>query len=208
MKNHLSKSSSVLVALLLAIGFTMPSKAQERFYKPSTLNEAIQNPVVKDNKSHDIISRYQTEQARILTEDRNLNVLMTRDQEVIIVTITADRLFDPNSTDLSLEGERLLRQYASFLRANDFYRMALAMYHDDTGSDQFCKSMTDKRVQSIYDWFSLNANTKYLSYFSFGKSDPILPNNSIQNRRMNRRLEIYIIPGEMMLEQAKKKMLK
>ena len=196
-------------SLYVAMWIATPSNAQQVYYEnPRTLAEAIQNPVVKDNKSHNLIADYQIKQAKILSEDRNLNVLMTRDQEVIIITITADNLFAPNATTLNYEAERILRNYTSFLRANDFYRMAIAMYHDDTGSEQFCKRMTDERVQSVYDWFAINANVKYLSYFSYGKADPILPNNSIQNRRLNRRLEIYLIPGTAMLEQAKKNSLR
>ncbi len=33
---------------------------------------------------------------------------------------------------------------------------------------------------------------------------PLKPNNSVENRADNRRLEIYLVPGKKMLEQAKK----
>lgn len=176
--------------------------------KPMTLNEAIKIPAVKDNKCHNAIANYQTNQARILSEDRDLNLMLTRDQEVIIITIAADKLFAPNSTMLMRSADNVLSQYAKFLRTPDYYRMALAMYHDNNGSESYCKKMTDERVQSIYDWFVLNANAQYVTAFSFGNHDPIVENNSIQNRRMNRRLEIYLIPGNTMIDQAKRNLLR
>lgn len=173
-----------------------------------TLNEAIRTPIVKENKCHNAIANYQTNQARILSEDRDLNVMLTRNQEVIIITITADQLFAPNSNVLMRNADNVLNQYAKFLRTPDYYRMAIAMYHDNNGSESYCKKVTDERIQSIYDWFVLNANAQYVIPFSFGSHDPVVKNNSIQNRRLNRRLEIYLIPGNTMIDQAKRNLLR
>lgn len=193
--------------LLVALVGTTAALAQE-YNKPQSLDEAVNTPYIKDNKSRNAIATYQSQQALILSEDRNLNVFQTRNQEVIIITIAADQLFDTNSNTLSREGEKLLKPYTAFLRTPDYYRMALAMYHDNNGSPSYCKKVTDERMQSIYDWFVDNANSQHLSAFSFGSSDPIKPNNSMRNRRLNRRLEIYLIPGSTMIEQAKKNLLR
>ena len=197
-----------LCYVMLTIIAAQSAWAQGYNDKPMTLNEAIKIPLVKDNKCHNAIANYQTNQARLLSEDRDLNVMLTRDQEVIIITIAADKLFAPNSTMLMRNADNVLGQYAKFLRTPDYYRMALAMYHDNNGSESYCKKMTDERVQSIYDWFVLNANAQYVTAFSFGNHDPIVENNSIQNRRMNRRLEIYLIPGNAMIDQAKRNLLR
>ena len=197
----------IIFTTLIAVVASMATMAQE-YVKPQSLDEAINTPYIKDNKSRNAIASYQSQQALILSEDRNLNVFQTRNQEVIIITITADQLFETNSNILSHDGERLLKPYASLLRTPDYYRMALAMYHDNNGSPSYCKKVTDERMQSVYDWFVLNANTEHLTAFSFGSSDPVKPNNSIRNRRLNRRLEIYLIPGTTMIEQAKKHLLR
>lgn len=197
-----------LICIVLCFLFLQSGLAQDYYNAPQTLDEAINTPIIKDNKSHKLIADYQTRQARIMSEDRNLKILMTRDQEVIIVTIPADLLFEPNSTELSRDAGNVLQHYSVFLRTPDYYRMAIAMYHDNTGSEQFCKDLTDKRLQSIYDWFAINSSVQYISKFSFGQTDPILPNNSIQNRRQNRRLEIYLIPGTTMIDQAKRNLLR
>ena len=178
------------------------STALSQDNNPSSLKDAINTPVIKDNKHRNEIAN---RQVSVATE---LNVAMVRDDEVIVVSVPADMLFEPNSTNLKEDADKILRQFKPFLNAPDYYRIALAMHHDNTGSTQYCKELTEKRVKSVYDWFAINSSTKYVSRFSMGSSDPILENNSMQNRRLNRRLDIYIIPGQAMLELAKKGQLK
>ena len=129
--------------------------------------------------------------------------------EVIIISIPADLLFEPNQTELSSEADNVLRVYCEFLQSPDFYHMALVMHHDNSASESFSNEITQLRVQSVYDWFVANATSvRYVSEFYMGNREPILPNNSINNRRQNRRLEIYLIPGNAMIEQAKRNQLR
>ena len=184
------------------------STAWSQDNNPSSLKDAINTPVIKDNKHRNEIANRQVSVATELYQKNKLNVAMVRDDEVIVVSVPADMLFEPNSTNLKEDADKILRQFKPFLNAPDYYRIALAMHHDNTGSTQYCKELTEKRVKSVYDWFAINSSTKYVSRFSMGSSDPILENKSMQNRRLNRRLDIYIIPGQAMLELAKKGQLK
>ena len=205
MKRYITQLGFVVLVAILAV-LPLVSAAQTYRY-PSSLEEAIGNPAINDNKQHKAIVSYQENMAKGLLE-KNLNVMRTRNDEVIMVTIPADFLFAPNDTQLLSNADNILKQFSGLMRQSDFYRMVLAMYHDDTGSAQFCKSITEKRLLSVFDWFSIYSSTQYISRFACGNSNPILPNNSIFNRRQNRRLEIYLIPGSIMIEQAKKGLLK
>jgi outer membrane protein OmpA-like peptidoglycan-associated protein len=187
---------------------TVSTAGAQAYNVPSTLKEAINTPVIKDNKHRNDIANRQVEIATGLYQKNKLNVAMVRDDEVIVISIPADMLFEPNSTFLKDDADDILRQFKSFLNGPDYYRIALAMHHDNTGSPQFCKELTDKRAKSVYDWFAVNASTRFVSYFSMGSTDPIVENNSMQNRRLNRRLDIYIIPGQAMIDLAKKGQLK
>ena len=44
----------------------------------------------------------------------------------------------------------------------------------------------------------------YVVPYALGETDPIVDNNSVENRKTNRRLEIYLVPEKTMLQQAKK----
>ena len=170
------------------------------------LDEAINSPAIKDNKVRTAVVEYQRNLANKLAAEYNVNSI--RNDEVIVITIPADLFFEANATSLSRKSDDILHRIAQFLRVPGFYHAALAMYHDNTGSPQYCKEVTDKRIRSIADWFTLNTNSgQYITSFSFGDKDPILENNSINNRRMNRRLVIYLIPDNVMFDNAKRNLL-
>lgn len=208
MKTKINKTSLKGGILMLLVSFLPTIARAQSYQQPHSIQEAINTPVIKDAKSRNAIANYQVSIGRGLYEKSNLYINMVREDEVIMISIPADLLFEPNSTELHHDADKVLRQFTGFLKAPDFYRMALAMYHDDTGSPNYCKEITDKRIQSVHDWFLAHSSARHIYQFSCGNSNPLLPNNSMENRRQNRRLEIYIIPGESMIEQAKKGLIK
>ena len=185
-----------------ACGLTMMAQTSGYY----TIDEAINSPVIKENKVRSAIIDYQTNLTNRLVKDYNVN--MMRNGEVIAITFPADLFFEANETQLSRRADDMLQKIAQFLRVPGFYHAALAMYHDNTGSPQYCKELTDKRIKSIADWFAVNTNSgRYISSFSFGDKDPILENNSMNNRRMNRRLVVFLIPDNVMIDNAKRNLL-
>ena len=66
------------------------------------------------------------------------------------------------------------------------------------------KKVKDACVQWIRDWFEENGSVDYVVPYALGETDPIVDNNSVESRKTNRRLEIFLIPEQTMLQQAKK----
>lgn len=133
------------------------------------------------------------------------NVETLRNREIIIVTIPTDYLFLPNDITLIDGGEEYLIPLKRYLRVPDMYRVILVMHTDNTGSDTYTDNLALDRVDAVFEWFEKNgSDTKYLFPTASGATEPLLPNISGENRAKNRRLEIYLIPGRKMLEEAKK----
>lgn len=193
-----------LIVLIIATTCFLSIMAQGNVYR--NLDDAINSPVVKDNKVRTAVMEYQSRLANDLANEYNVNLI--RNGEVIVITIPADLFFEANETELSRRSDDILYKIAQFFRVPGFYHAAMAMYHDNTGSPQYCKDLTDKRIESIADWFTVNTSCRqYISTYSFGDSTPILENNSMNNRRMNRRLVIYLIPDNVMFDNAKRNLL-
>lgn len=135
-----------------------------------------------------------------------VNVELTRNKEVLLVTIPAALLFDPNETVLSDKASQFLEPIKRYLKKPDMYRVLLAMHTDNTGSEEYREQLTEDRVDAVFEYFDKanNVDTRYLFSYALGDDLPINENNSVENREKNRRLEIYLVPGEKMLEQAKK----
>ena len=192
------------LVLMIAAACCFQATAQSNTYR--NIDDAINSPSIRDSKVRNAVVEYQAGLVNDLVRDYNVNLI--RNGEVVAITIPADLFFEANATELSDKADDILYKIAQFLRVPGFYHAALAMYHDNTGSPQYCKELTDKRIKSITDWFGIYTKSRqYISSFSFGDKNPILENNSMNNRRMNRRLVIYLIPDNVMIDNAKKNQL-
>lgn len=155
-------------------------------------------------KQAETIKKFQYNQAIALQKNKQ-NVEMTRDGEVIIITIPAGQLFAPNDTVLSDMGKKSIEPFLGYLKNEGLYKMLLVMHHDNTGSDRYILNLTKARVNAIYDWISKNASVEYVVPYALGSIEPLVENNSVANRKFNRRLEIYLVPEVGMIKAAKKK---
>lgn len=128
-----------------------------------------------------------------------------RNKEVLLVTIPARLLFAPNETLLSDSADEYLEPFKRYLKSPDTYRVLLVMHTDNTGSEQYRDEITEERVESVFEWFDdEGCDTSFLFPYAMSDEMPIVDNDSQTNRDKNRRLEIYLMPGTLMLNQAKK----
>lgn len=128
-----------------------------------------------------------------------------RRKEVLLITIPASDLFAPNDTVLKPGADKFLMPVRRYLKTPDMWRVMLVMHTDNTGSELYRDRITEMRVMSIYDWFENQSgvDTDYLFPYSLSDDAPLKNNNTMENRAKNRRLEIYLVPGEKMVQRAK-----
>ena len=194
-----------ITLLLMAAAWTQPLSAKvhvEDIYDMS-LDENLMSPEIKNDKQADKIQEFQYNMA-VAFKQANYDVEIMRDDEVIVVTIPASQLFDPNDTVLNKLGEEQLKPFLRMLSNPGFYKMLLVMHSDNTGSSEYTLNLTRQRVNAIFDWFDENGSVDYVVPYALGETDPVVDNNSVENRKANRRLEIFLIPEQVMLQQAKK----
>ncbi len=166
----------------------------------------------KEPKAAELIRKFQDLEARQklmngpLSPRKGVCTLEAfRNKEVLLITIPAEALFAPNSTELSPEAAKLLTPIKRYMKGPDMFRVLLVMHTDNTGSEAYREKITEERVDAVTDWFDENgADTSYTFSYAFGDDNPLVPNTSMENRAKNRRLEIYLMPGEKMLKEAKK----
>jgi outer membrane protein OmpA-like peptidoglycan-associated protein len=189
--------------LLMTCAQTLTAKVNEDDIYELSLDENLATPEIKSDKQADKIQEFQYDMA-VAFKKSNYEVEIMRDDEVIVVTIPASQLFDPNDTVLNSLGEAQLKPFLRMLTNPGFYKMLLVMHSDNTGSSEYTLNLTRQRVNAIFDWFDENGSVDYVVPYALGETDPIVDNNSVENRKANRRLEIYLIPEKVMLQQAKK----
>ncbi len=163
-------------------------------------------------KQTDLVRKFQDREAKTVLlrnkavgENSPCAIDAIRNKEVLVVTIPANLLFGPNQTELLESADRYLEPFKRYLKEPDLYRVLTVMHTDNTGSEAYREQITVDRAQAVADWFENNAlDTSYLFPFAMADDIPLVPNDSYSNREKNRRLEIYLVPGEAMVEKAKK----
>ena len=228
MKNRLKISYKIIAALAIAFclpGLTATTYAQKKGKNAETEKIApgaripelddmsfiqMLNSVDAGEKS-ELVQKFQNKEGktRLLNGKYNpkgeCTVEAYRNKEVLLITIPAHLLFSPNSTDLKAGASDYLAPIRRYLKEPDMYRVMLVMHTDNTGSEPYREQLTADRVNSVFDWFeNSGSNTSYLFSYALGDDMPLKPNDSMENRDKNRRLEIYLVPGEKMISQAKK----
>ena len=203
--------ASLLLALAGLSSFAEKSKEPERdpLLDEMTFIEMINS--VDLGKQSEFIQKFQNKEGktRLLNGKYNpkwdCTVENFRNKEVLLVTIPAHLLFAPNETVLKDNADDYLNPLKRYLREPDMYRVLLVMHADNTGSDQYRDDITEERVESVFEWFeNSGADTSYLFPYAMSDDMPLRPNDSLENRDKNRRLEVYLMPGKRMLDQAKK----
>lgn len=168
-----------------------------------TLDENLSIPDLgnQDRKIRSVQSR----EMKRLQKARLSGVRLMRNYEVIKATLSASNLFLPNDTVLSEKADIFLRPFLSTLRIPDYYHMMLVMHSDDTGSEAYSLDLTRTRARAVRDWFARNGgNTDYVVIYEAGFFSPVASNATMEGRAQNRRLDIYLIPGEKMIDMARR----
>lgn len=222
MKNRskLYKSAGRFVALLLLALISIPSNAKSNPQPEEQLDTLSFIEMINSvdlGEYSDFIQKFQDKEAQTKLvpvyvsgkndkkNDYGCNVEYYRNKEVIVVTIPAHNIFAPNETLLNDNASQFLTPIKRYLRHPDNYRVLLVMHTDNTGSPQYREDITEERVESIFEWFDeQGCDTSFLFPYAMADDMPIRKNDSQDNRKANRRLEIFLMPGERMLEQAKK----
>lgn len=183
-----------------------PDYLEETFmdmdFEPNILTPNVPDEVKKS------VAAYQTKVAQRLMTDNIVDIM--RDDDVILVTIPTDDLFLPNDTLLSTYASRSLDKLLPMMRDPYMYKVMIAMHTDDTGSEYYREQLSLARLNSIYDWMLDKIDEGRIPEeiviipFSLGSNEPLKSNDTRKNRRENRRLEVYFIPGPRMIEEARR----
>lgn len=173
-----------------------------------TLDETLMLPDVP-SKQAEYVKGYMKREAQAL-QKLGYKIETTRQGEVVIATIPADKLFAPNDTALLPAAADVLKPFLPYFRTHGKFKVILAMHSDDTGSNDYLYGLTEKRIVSLYDYFDGHAaQTDMLQGYPMADSDPLkgVTNTTREGRALNRRLEIFIVPGPMLIVDAKNKKL-
>lgn len=130
-----------------------------------------------------------------------------RNGEVLVVVIPAADLFDANEIELRPESLRKLKSFEQAIVNPEAYRIIIICHSDDTGDEAYSDRLTSQRAENVHAVFEQIASEKNITsniyHLGCAADKPLKPNNSIANRRENRRVEIVIVPEQRTIDNAR-----
>ena len=197
---------SLLAALLVGCACSIAANPDPAF-EPLTANieENIATPAVPDKQSAAVTTAMGHLVSRL--RESGYHVDAVRKGEVVMVTIQCAKLFAPNSTTLLPDGTKLLAGLAPYIQRSDNYKVILAVHTDNTGDDIYSEKITADRANAIDEYYyraNGNHDTDIIPY-GLGSDEPVAPNTGMANREKNRRVEIYFVPTQQLIDKIRNK---
>ncbi|GAB2978134.1 OmpA family protein [Mucilaginibacter puniceus] len=123
----------------------------------------------------------------------NISVLL-EPIEVGNKVILKNIFFDTNKFDIKPESTSELQKLIDFLLFNPTLRIEISGHTDNVGNDALNQTLSENRAKAVYDYLIANKmDPARLIFKGYGKTQPIAPNDTDENRSKNRRTEFKII---------------
>lgn len=102
--------------------------------------------------------------------------------------------FDTAKWDLKSESTVELDKLVALLKSNPDLPIEISGHTDDVGKDADNLLLSQKRARSVVDYLAQKGvNVLKIKAEGYGKIRPYLPNNSDENRKLNRRIEVKFL---------------
>ncbi len=129
---------------------------------------------------------------------RKLDIKETETE--VKINLQADVLFDFDKADIRQEAEPTLRKAVDVLKKYPRSKVLIEGHTDGKGSDEYNQKLSERRANSVKDWFVKNGgiDSKRFETKGWGKTKPVASNikpdgsDDPEGRQKNRRVEIIV----------------
>jgi outer membrane protein OmpA-like peptidoglycan-associated protein len=123
----------------------------------------------------------------------NINVLL-EPIEVGNKVILKNIFFDSNKFEIKPDSKPELDKLVDFLTLNPSLHIEISGHTDNVGNDQANQTLSENRAKAVFAYLIANKIAPArLVYKGYGKTQPIAPNETEEDRSKNRRTEFKII---------------
>lgn len=199
MKKYLLSILTLLIALTITAADDVPQDAAEA---ESELKLELSTPKI-GKKQQSYVRTHMRKVAESLYRE-GFDVETMREGEVVILVIPTDGLFLPNESQLYPSASKTLDKIRKYFTPKGQYKIIFAVHSDNTGSDDYLFSLTEGRVNALLDFYQdRGVEVEDIIGFPMGASEPLNDNDTRAERAENRRIEVYIVPDEGLINLAK-----
>ena len=102
--------------------------------------------------------------------------------------------FDFNRAAIKSAGKKVLGEDIALLKQNKSLDVSIEGHCDIVGTDIYNQQLSERRARVVYNYFlKKGIPAGRMRTVGYGRTKPIVPNDSSANRARNRRVEIHMI---------------
>lgn len=102
--------------------------------------------------------------------------------------------FETGDYTLTEKSKLELDKLVQFMTENKTVRIEVSGHTDDIGNDDDNQVLSEKRAESVFNYLTRKGiAAERVEYRGLGERNPLVPNDSDENRKINRRIEWRIL---------------
>ena len=175
------------------------AKSKKRKKKKTGTSRRFTRPPRRTNPDDDeltIAVRPEPEEPEAITDSSTLVVVadsIPEAEDILVIHFG----FEFGDTEPVIEDEYIFDQVLERMNNDRELRIEIVGHTDDVGPSRFNQRLSELRAEAIFDiLFELGADSDRMSTLGRGEDDPLVPNDTDENRSENRRVEIVFIHPE------------
>jgi outer membrane protein OmpA-like peptidoglycan-associated protein len=130
-------------------------------------------------------------QVAALNSEYETNIYMLKNPSLPTLVIN-DVFFDFDSYTVKSSFEKYLLLIVDQIKQNNTATIEINGYTDDVGKKEYNQQLSLKRADAISLFLTQNGVKNIIKTNGLGGSKPMYPNTTSENRKKNRRIELFI----------------
>ncbi|MFZ2322308.1 MAG: OmpA family protein [Ignavibacteriaceae bacterium] len=149
-----------------------------------------------------LIGNYMDKQAEEIKNDIE-GAKVERVGEGIKITFDSGILFETNSSTLQAEAKSDISKLVLILNKYPDTNILVTGHTDSDGTEQYNQTLSEKRAKAVSDYsMSQGISSSRLSIIGLGEGEPVASNETVEGKKLNRRVEIAIFANEELKDAA------
>lgn len=105
--------------------------------------------------------------------------------------------FEVNSADINISSYPELDRVVKLMNDNPNLKIEISAHTDNSGSDTYNLRLSKRRAKSVMDYLlEQKIKPNRLISQGYGKTKPLVPNDTDENKALNRRVELKVVKIE------------
>ena len=156
-----------------------------------------------------LIGNKMDKQKKELEQIKNAQVESINDGQAIKVTFDSGILFASGSSTLNQASITSLTQFANSLQSNPDTNVQIFGHTDSQGGDKINIPLSNSRAVAVQNFLTgQGVSTARMTTQGLGSSQPVAAEDARGVQALNRRVEVFILPNQKMIQDAEAGTLK